>query len=84
MKDKCIEVEKGTTLLELFSCNMDTEEPLVVAAKVNSRMRTDISLMEDCRVEPVDLSMKDGERIYSRSLVLVFLGHAENCFPIAR
>ncbi|NLU35490.1 MAG: nucleoside kinase [Clostridiales bacterium] len=82
LKDKCIEVEKGTTLLELFSCNMDTEEPLVVAAKVNNRMRElTYPLMEDCRVEPVDLSMKDGERIYSRSLVLVFLRACRELFP---
>jgi len=79
-----IEVEKGITLQELFSRSLNTEKqkPLVVAAKVNNRIRElTYPLFENCKIEQVDLSMRDGERIYSRSLVLVFLRACKELFP---
>ena len=54
----------------------------MVAAKVDNRMRElTYSLKEDCRVESIDLSMKDGVRIYSRSLVLLFIRACRELFP---
>ncbi len=77
-----IEAEKGINLKSFFSKHLKSKEPLVVAAKVDNRMRElNYPLQEDCRVEPIDLSMKDGVRIYARSLVLLFLRACKELFP---
>lgn len=82
LNGKNIEAEKGTVLEKLFSQHLESKEPLVVAAKVDNRMRElTYSLKEDCRVESIDLSMKDGVRIYSRSLVLLFIRACRELFP---
>jgi uridine kinase len=79
---KNIESPEGITLQELVSQHMDSEQPPVVAAKVDNRMRElTYALKQDCTVESIDLSMKDGERIYTRSLVFLFLRACRELFP---
>ena len=79
---KTTPVKKGTVLRELFSIPLDPGSPLIVAAKVNNRIRELTYPLEmDCKVEPVDLSMKDGERIYTRSLTFVFIRACREVFP---
>ena len=79
---KTISVGKGVTLQKLVSDYSDPVSPLIVAAKVDNRIRElTYPLETDCKVEPVDLSMKDGERIYTRSLVFVFIRACREVFP---
>ena len=69
-----IQVKRGVTLQELAEKHSDSSSPLIVAAKVDNRIRElTYKVEQDCRIEPIDLSMKDGERIYTRSLVFLFL-----------
>jgi uridine kinase len=77
-----ISVEKGTLLQKLAAEHSDPASPMTVAAKVDNRIRElTFPLEEDCRVEPVSLSSKDGERIYLRSLVFVFIRACREIFP---
>ncbi|HHT65630.1 MAG TPA: nucleoside kinase [Clostridiales bacterium] len=79
---KTIEVKKGVTLQELAEQDVDPAQPLVVAAKVDNRMRELTYVLEqDCKVEWVDLSMNDGIRIYTRSLVFVFIRACKELYP---
>jgi uridine kinase len=79
------EVDKGITLKELFQTSdstRDSSAPLIVAGIVNNRIRElTYQLEEDCAIKPIDLSMKDGERIYLRSLTFVFIRACKELFP---
>ena len=79
---------KGHTLargtrLEQFLEALDPPPPLpVAAAKVNNRFRElTYALLEDADLQWIDLSYKDGERVYLRSLVFVFIRACLELFP---
>lgn len=79
---KNIAVEKGTTLQKLVSDFPSPASPMTVAAKVNNRIKElTFALEQDCQAEPVNLSAKDGERIYVRSLVFIFIRACREVFP---
>ena len=81
-KGKTTTVKKGMVIRELLSVPSDSNSSLIVAARVNNRIRELTYPLEmDCKVEPVDLSMKDGERIYTRSLTFVFIRACREVFP---
>ncbi|AOT72352.1 nucleoside kinase [Geosporobacter ferrireducens] len=71
---KEIEVPEGTTLLEV-SRQVEKDHPsIIVAAKVNNRLRElEYVLHKDSDVEFLDLTNSDGIRIYQRSLAFVFI-----------
>jgi len=79
---KTIDVRSGITLQEFFAEYSDPEAALIVAGKVDNRIRElTWPLESDCAVEPIDLTTKDGERIYTRSLVFVFIRACREIFP---
>ncbi|NLK71826.1 MAG: nucleoside kinase [Clostridiales bacterium] len=72
-------VKRGTTVLELISSLKLTPKYKIVAAKVNNRMaELTFPLTDDCRVDLIDLSDTDGNRIYQRSLSFVFIKAARD------
>src|SRR5690554_2711092 len=76
------EVQKGVTLEKLAARFADPSSPLMVAAMVDNRIRElTFSIEAECSIKPIDLSMKDGERIYTRSLVFLFLRACRELFP---
>lgn len=79
---KSLEVNRGTKLQEIALQMQNPNEPLIVGAIVDNRVRElHYSLEKDSKVKPIDLSMKDGERIYVRSLVFVFIRACKELFP---
>lgn len=72
---------RGTTL-EQFLKGLDPPPALpVVAAKVNNRFRElTYALKEDSDLQWIDLSYKDGERVYLRSLVFIFIRACREIF----
>lgn len=74
--DKCIqkEFEKGTTLETLLiSMNLNNKY-IIVAGKVNNHIRElKYSLNENCKVEFLDISNPDGNRIYQNGLVFIYI-----------
>lgn len=72
-------IKRGTTVLELISSLKLTPKYKIVAAKVNNRMaELTFPLTDDCRVDLIDLSDTDGNRIYQRSLSFVFIKAARD------
>ncbi|NLC43808.1 MAG: nucleoside kinase [Clostridiales bacterium] len=79
---KPLEVNKGITLQEIANQQQKVEEPLIVAAIVDNRVRElSYTIEKDSTVKPIDLSMKDGVRIYLRSLTFVFIRACKELFP---
>lgn len=87
LKDQCTEekisVTEGMTLQNFF-CRYRPRpcgNP-IVAAKLNHK-EADLwtELKEDCLIEPVDLSLHAGVRIYERSLVLLLLRALKDLYP---
>lgn len=76
---------KGITLEELSRHFADRYAAPIVAAKVNNRLRElTETVEEDCEVDFIDLSTADGERIYLRSLIFVFIRACKEIFPDSR
>ncbi|MDK9709953.1 MAG: nucleoside kinase [Acidaminobacter sp.] len=69
-------------MVKTLSDEFQTEaRPLIVAAKVDNSLRElTATIVEDVELEFVDLSNQDGIRIYQRSLLLVLLRAAIECF----
>lgn len=79
---KPLKVNKGVTLQEIATRQQKADEPLIVAAIVDNRVRElTYSLEKDSIVKPIDLSMKDGMRIYLRSLTFIFIRACKELFP---
>ncbi|MDD2503415.1 MAG: nucleoside kinase [Clostridia bacterium] len=79
---KPLKVNKGVTLQEIATRQQKANEPLIVAAIVDNRVRElTYSLEKDSIVKPIDLSMKDGMRIYLRSLTFIFIRACKELFP---
>lgn len=82
--NEVIEVKKGISLLEL-SKQYGKSKALIVAAKVNNRMKELRDILEnDSEVEFIDLTCNDGIRIYVRSLKLVLMCAAEEVLKDVR
>ena len=79
---KPLKVNKGVTLQEIATRQQKANEPLIVAAIVDNRVRElTYSPEKDSIVKPIDLSMKDGMRIYLRSLTFIFIRACKELFP---
>jgi uridine kinase len=75
-------VAKGQTIQEVLGAWPGQNHPPVVAAKVDNELRElSYRLERDAVLTPVDLSSKDGIRIYSRSLKMVMIRAAKEVFP---
>jgi len=85
LKERVLEVEKGTTLEELLMSH-GIEQPIpVVAAMVDNKLQElTHTLEEDAKVDFVDLSSKDGVRIYVRGLTFLFIRACRETFPECR
>ncbi|OPL07746.1 MAG: AAA family ATPase [delta proteobacterium ML8_F1] len=74
VEDQVMSVSKDITLEGLLKEIESADRPLIVAAKVNNRLKELIHpVREGDSVEWVDLSHTDGMRIYQRSLSFIFI-----------
>ncbi|HHT48245.1 MAG TPA: nucleoside kinase [Firmicutes bacterium] len=75
-------VTKGVTVQEVLEAWPGQSHPQIVAAIVGKDLRElSFCLTEDTTIMPVDLTHVDGVRIYSRSLMMVFIRAAKEIFP---
>ncbi len=75
-KSHCMKknVKIGVHIKELLPLVNTESASIIVAAKVNNNIRElTYTLSEDCRIEFIDLSNLDGNRIYQRSLSFIFI-----------
>jgi len=74
VEDQVMTISEGITLEILARKFADGSRPLIIAAKVNNKLRELIHPIEEGdSVEWVDLSHSDGMRIYQRSLSFIFI-----------
>ncbi|HOB19145.1 MAG TPA: nucleoside kinase [Candidatus Atribacteria bacterium] len=79
---KTISASKGTTAIEALSNFFTVDCSRIIAVMVNNQIRElNYRLHEDCDLEPVDITTGDGQRIYIRSLVFVFIRACREVFP---
>jgi len=71
-------VRAGILIKELLPMSVVKPEPVIVAAKINNNIRElTYKLSKDCKIEFIDLSDIDGNRIYQRSLSFIFIKAAK-------
>ncbi len=67
-------LDQGTTLGTLLTTMKINEKYKIVAGKVNNQMRElTYALNEDSQIEYLDISHQDGNRIYQRGLIFVYI-----------
>lgn len=71
---KCIEINEGMTLEEISKDYQKEYASMIVAAKVDNSLRElNYAIHKECKIEFIDLTTSDGNRIYQRSLAFVFI-----------
>lgn len=71
-KDKEYECEKGAIISEVLKKEIEENPYTVVGAIYNNRYKfLDAQIFDDGKVELIDISMKEGTKIYRRTLVYI-------------
>jgi len=83
-KNNTFEAEEGVILSKLLKNEIEKNEYKVVGAKVNNQYEElDSKLTEDCNVELLDVSMKEGTRIYRKTLIYIMGKAFKETYPDA-
>ncbi|MBR3163469.1 MAG: nucleoside kinase [Clostridia bacterium] len=70
--DKEYECKKGTKISELLKNEIEQNKYTVVGAKLNNEYQfLDEEILENGKLELVDISMKEGTKIYRRTLIYI-------------
>ena len=81
-KDKMLEVEEKTKISELLKKEIETSEYMVVGANYNNEyVDLDQEIKEDGKIELIDISSKEGMRIYKRTLIYIFAKALKKMYP---
>ena len=81
-KDKKIEVEKGKTIAEVFSKEIEESKyPIIGAIYNNEYFCLDKKIDEEGTIELLDISTKEGLRAYRRTLIFIFAKALRKIFP---
>ena len=72
-KDKMLEIEEKTKISKLLKKEIETSEYMIVGANYNNEyVDLDQEIKEDGKIELIDISSKEGMRIYKRTLIYIF------------
>ena len=83
-KDIIIDVKNGTKVNELLSNEIENLELKPIACKFNNEIkRLDMEIKEDGELELIDITHKDGMRVYRRGLIYIVCMAFEELFPNA-
>ena len=81
-KDKMLEVEEKTKISELLKKEIETSEYMIVGANYNNEyVDLDQEIKEDGKIELIDISSKEGMRIYKRTLIYIFAKALKKMYP---
>ena len=81
-KDKVMEFDKPMTINELLKEEIENSEYIVVAAVFNNEYKNLESIIaEDGKIELIDISSKEGMKVYRRTLVYIVGKAFENLCP---
>ena len=77
-KNKAIEVEQGSRIRDIFLKEIEKDDKTILGCRVNNEIKSlDFNIKENCKLEFIDYSSKDGRRIYRRGLLYI-MGMAFN------
>ena len=81
-KDKVMEIDQPMTINELLKEEIENSEYTVVAAVFNNEYKNLESIIEeDGKIELIDISSKEGMKVYRRTLVYIVGKAFENLCP---
>lgn len=84
-KDIVIDVKKGTTVNELLKKQINEAEIKPIACKFNNEIkRLDMPIEEDGILELIDITHKDGKRVYVRGLIFITCMAFKELYPEAK
>ncbi len=78
------EAPSGTPLEQYIRAAYPDRWRTIVGGAINGKLgELTAPIMSDCNVEPIDLSSRDGMRIYRRSLTFLLIAAGQELFPAA-
>ena len=81
-KEKILEVQEEKTIQELFSEEINNSEYVVVGAIFNNEYENlSYKIKEDGKIELIDVSSKEGSKIYRRTMVYILAKAFEKLYP---
>ena len=84
-KDYIIDVKKGTKVNEVLKNEIDKLELKPIACRFNNEIkRLDLEIQEDGEIELIDITNKDGMRVYRRGLIYIVCMAFKDLFPDAK
>ncbi len=84
-KDIIIDVKKGTKVNELLKKQIEEKELKPIACRFNNEVkRLDFEIVEDGEIELIDVTNKDGMRVYKRGLIFIVCMAFKTLFPDAK
>ena len=67
-----LDVKKGTKVVDLFSKEIQKRNNEIIACKFNNEVKSlNYEIINDGKIELIDIADKDGMRIYNRALIFV-------------
>lgn len=77
-----ITIKNGTPINTLINEKQDTNENVIVAALLNNQLVSlDNQIVSECNIQTVTTSYFEGERVYRKSLTLLFMEAAKELYP---
>lgn len=84
-KDIIIDVKKGTKVNELLKKYIEEDDLKPIACRFNNEVkRLDMPIETDGEIELIDITNKDGIRVYRRGLIFIVCMAFKELFPKAR
>ena len=79
-ENSIIEVEKGTKVIDALKKQIDGSTTEIIACICNNNVRSlDYEVNEDSKIELIDYSNPEGQRIYIRGLLYVMAKASISC-----
>lgn len=83
-ENQVIQTKEGVTVVDLLQEEIQNAKTEVIACKVNNEVRSlNLKLMQDAKVELIDLNSKDGMMIYIRGIMYVMSKALNELYPEA-
>ena len=79
-----IDVKKGTKVLDLFSQEINKKNNEIIACKFNNEVKSlNFEINSNGKIELIDITNKDGMRIYKRGLIYIIAKAFSELYPEA-
>lgn len=81
-KDKKIEVEKGTRVMDILKEEIENSENPIIACNCNNEIKAlNYDINEDTTIELIDFSSMEGKRVYIRGLIYIMAMAFNKLYP---